>query len=103
MWLATMAYMYTACPVRVTIFSTGGKFQPVSNFTELHTLTLAARSYALQHHRLSFVPSLIFRSSAVDQTVCYVKVIASKDSQNFVYFINDAMKAEMDRLILILI
>ena len=33
--------------VRVTIFSTGGKFQPVSNFTELHALTLAACSYAL--------------------------------------------------------
>ena len=47
MWLATMAYVCAACPVRVTIFSTGGKFQPVSNFTELHALTLAARSYAL--------------------------------------------------------
>ena len=34
-------------PVRVTIFSTGGKFRPVSNFTELHTLTLATRSYTL--------------------------------------------------------
>ena len=47
--LATMAYVYAACAVRVTIFSTGGKFQPVSNCTELHTLTLAlaARSYAL--------------------------------------------------------
>ena len=31
----------------VTIFSTGGKFQPVSNFTLLHALTLAARSYVL--------------------------------------------------------
>ena len=29
----------------VTIFSTGGKFQPVSNFTELHALTLVAHSY----------------------------------------------------------
>ena len=27
-------------------FSIGGKFQPVSNLTELHTLTPAARSYA---------------------------------------------------------
>ena len=36
-----------ACTVHVTIFSTGGKFRLVSNFTELHTLTLAARSYAL--------------------------------------------------------
>ena len=33
--------------VCVTIFSTGGKFRPVSNFTESHTLTLATRSYAL--------------------------------------------------------
>ena len=29
------------------IFSTGGKFWPVSNFTELHALTLAAHFYAL--------------------------------------------------------
>ena len=33
-----MAYVNAACAGRVTIFSTGGK---------LHTLTLAARSYAL--------------------------------------------------------
>ena len=33
--------------VCVIIFSTGGKFRPVSNFTELHTLTLATRFYAL--------------------------------------------------------
>ena len=39
-----MAYVYAAC---VTIFSTGGKFQPVLNFMELHTLTLVACSYAL--------------------------------------------------------
>ena len=31
----------------VTIFSTGGKFHPVSIFTQLHALTLIARSYAL--------------------------------------------------------
>ena len=31
----------------VTIFSTHGKFHLVLNFTELHTLTLTARSYAL--------------------------------------------------------
>ena len=40
-----MAYSYAACAVRVTIFSTGGKFCLVSNFTQLHTLTLVARSY----------------------------------------------------------
>ena len=39
-----------SCAVRVTIFSTGGKFRPVSNFTELHTLTLAACFYALLYY-----------------------------------------------------
>ena len=47
MCLATMAYVYAACAVRVTIFSMGGKFQPVSNLTWLHNPILAARSYAL--------------------------------------------------------
>ena len=42
-----MAYVYATGQIRVTIFSTGGKFRPVSNFTELHALTQAARSYAL--------------------------------------------------------
>ena len=42
-----MAYVKSGCAVRVTIFSTGGKFRPVSNFTELHAHTLVARSYAL--------------------------------------------------------
>ena len=42
-----MAYVYIGCTVHVTIFSTGRKFHPVSNFTELHVLTLAACSYAL--------------------------------------------------------
>ena len=54
MCLATTAYViyiclrsiYT-CAVHVTIFSNGSKFRPVSNFTELHTLTLASRCYAL--------------------------------------------------------
>ena len=45
MCLATMAYVYASCIVCVTIFSTGGKFHPVSNFTELH-----ACSYALFVH-----------------------------------------------------
>ena len=40
--LATTVYVYVACAVRVTIFSTGGKVGLVSNFTELHTLTLDA-------------------------------------------------------------
>ena len=56
-----MAYVYAACAVCVTIFSTGGKFRPVSTFMELHTLTLAARSYALliqpkiEHTRITSV------------------------------------------------
>ena len=33
MGLATMAYVKAACPIHATISSTGGKFQPVSNFT----------------------------------------------------------------------
>ena len=37
-------WLRATCSVRVTIFSTGGM---VSNFTELHALTQAARSYAL--------------------------------------------------------
>ena len=43
--MSTHAYAVSA--VCVTIFSTGGKFQPVSNSTELHALTPAACSYAL--------------------------------------------------------
>ena len=44
--LTTMASVYAAaCAIHVTIFSTGGKFRLVSNFIELHTLTLATRAY----------------------------------------------------------
>ena len=42
-----MAYINTVCTGRVTIFSTGSKFRPVSNFMYLHALPLAACSYAL--------------------------------------------------------
>ena len=42
--LAAMTYV---CAVSVTSFSTGTKFRLVSNFTELHALTLAAHSNAL--------------------------------------------------------
>ena len=38
------------CAVCVTLFSTGSKFQQVSSFTELHTLTLSAHSYAVLCH-----------------------------------------------------
>ena len=44
MCLATMAYVYAASTLCVTIFSTGGK---LSNFTEMLTLTQAACSCAL--------------------------------------------------------
>ena len=47
MCLVTMVYVYATCTVCVTILSTGGKFQPVSNFTELHALTQAIHSHAL--------------------------------------------------------
>ena len=50
MYLATMAYVNAACAVHVTIFSTGSKFWPVPDFTELHVLTLATHSYALLHN-----------------------------------------------------
>ena len=40
MCLATMAYIYVACAVFLV-------FWPVSNFTELHALTLVACSYVL--------------------------------------------------------
>ena len=33
-------------------FSTGGKFRPGSNFTYLHTLTLATRSYVLLYYAM---------------------------------------------------
>ena len=42
-----MAYVNAACAGHVAIFSTCGKFHLVSNFTQLHILTLAAHSYAL--------------------------------------------------------
>ena len=40
MRLVMMAYIYAACAINVTIFNTSGKFYLVSNFTELHALTL---------------------------------------------------------------
>ena len=44
--LATLVYAYAAaCAIHVSIFSTGSKFRLVSNFTELHTLTLATCAY----------------------------------------------------------
>ena len=45
--LSNNAYVTAACVGCVTIYSTGGKFRLVSNFTQLHALTLAACSYSL--------------------------------------------------------
>ena len=42
-----MACVYAACAVHVTVFSTGSKFCPSSNFMALHTLTLATCSFVL--------------------------------------------------------
>ena len=43
-----MPYVNAACPgMLLLLVSTGVKFCPVSNFTQLHTLALAARSYVL--------------------------------------------------------
>ena len=42
-----MLYVYAACPVRVTVCSTGGKFRLVSKFTEFHALSPVTHSYAL--------------------------------------------------------
>ena len=44
MCLATMGYVYTVCPVHVTIFNIGSKFWLVS---KLHALTLVTCPYAL--------------------------------------------------------
>ena len=43
------------CAGRVTIFSTGSKFHPVSNLTPSHALTLAARSYALLNYYMHII------------------------------------------------
>ena len=50
-----MVYVYATCAVRVTIFSTGSKFRPVSNFTELYTLTLAAQFLCALVHVHAYV------------------------------------------------
>ena len=71
-----MAYVYCSCAVRVTIFSTGGKFRRVSNFTELHALT---HSYALLHihvyrnEKQLTTPYLITAISAVLSTITAVR------------------------------
>ena len=44
-----MAYLYEACAVRVTIYSFGDKFWPVSNFTKFHHLIQAAYLMVINH------------------------------------------------------
>ena len=66
-----MPYVYAACAVCVTIYSTGGKFQPVSICTKLHALTLATRSYALlvQYRVQSYVKlcSVLYKPGILNQ------------------------------------
>ena len=47
MCLATTAKVYALLRIRITIFSNGSIIPPDFKFTELHALTLAARSYVL--------------------------------------------------------
>ena len=47
-----MPYVYVTCAVHVTSFS---KFRLVSNFIELHALTLSAHSYALLFSGIALV------------------------------------------------
>ena len=50
MYLVTMAYVNAPSAVCVTTTSTGGKFSPVSNFMELHVLTLVATLNTILNH-----------------------------------------------------
>ena len=49
-----MAYVYAPCAVRATTFSTGGELRLVSNFMEVHALTLAAHSHVLLHTVMNY-------------------------------------------------
>ena len=54
--------------MRVTIFSTGGKFHPVSIFTQLHALTLVSCSYnvcVLGHDGSESVSELVYRHVSI--------------------------------------
>ena len=59
-----MAYVNAACAGHATIYSTSGKFRPVSNFTQLHALTLAPHSYALLVQ--SIIRCLLYLAILVD-------------------------------------
>ena len=66
-----------SCTVRVTIYSTGGKFHLVSNFTKLHALTLAACSYALLYY---VRPSLVHLPS---NFLCKTRINLKTDIDTF--------------------
>ena len=76
-----MAYFYAVYAVCVTIFSTGGKFHSVSNFTQLHVITQVAHSYALltvvNHqygiHRSGFPFQILSHSLAEKDQSCKTK------------------------------
>ena len=76
-----MAYFYAVYAVCVTIFSTGGKFHSVSNFTQLHVITQVAHSYALltvvNHqygvHRPGFPFRILSHSLAEKDQSCKTK------------------------------
>ena len=63
-----MAYVNPACTGRVIIFSMVQYFRLVSNFTELHTLPLATRSYATL---------LIYKTVLYDVVMCTVQIMHS--------------------------
>ena len=65
-----MAYVYAAYA--------GGKFQPVSNFTELHALTLATRSYAL----LLLYKTMVYVTQVTIHPTCYLANTIQKMSNN---------------------
>ena len=68
--LATMAYVNAVCAEHVTLFSTGSKFRLVSNFTELHAITLVAILCALVNGYIPciVVPKLQLWPSALHMT-----------------------------------
>ena len=86
MHIATMVYVYAACALHVTIISTGGKFQLVSNFMELHTLTLVALSYVQSFWYINALTSistcvpLSSSSSCPANTFCMMSCSPTKKS-----------------------
>ena len=70
-----MAYVYTAYA--------GGKFQLVSNFTELHALTLATRSYAfLLLYSLLPRQTMVYVTQVTIHATCYLANTIQKMSNN---------------------